>query len=211
MNSDQFKTYITGETVQYEAKGIMRCTLNNCCNFVIIHNKPDPVKLDSDDRRYAVLECSNKFYKNVEYFQEFRKYASEPGNIRAIYDHLMGIDISQTNFQAERPMTDIYKRVKSLSVDKELLFIYHKVQKAVTETIRIKSSDMFDDYHDWVVSCRFSDYKPKNKQTFKPSIDKIQGVKVETGHAGSYTWVIDCREVVKGIEEQGYDVWDLSG
>ena len=118
MNSDQFKTYITGETVQYEAKGIMRCTLNNCCNFVIIHNKPDPVKLDSDDRRYAVLECSNKFYKNVEYFQEFRKYASEPGNIRAIYDHLMGIDISQTNFQAERPMTDIYKRVKSLSVDK---------------------------------------------------------------------------------------------
>lgn len=211
VNSDQFKTFITGETVQYEAKGIMRCTLNNCCNFVIIHNKPDPVKLDSDDRRYAVLECSNKFYKNVEYFNQFRKYANEPCNIRAVYDYLMGIDISQTNFQAERPMTDIYKRVKSLSADKELLFIYHKVQKAATETIRIKSSDMFDEYQDWVVSCRFSDYKPKNKYTLRPALDKIQGVNIETGHAGTYTWIIECREVIKGIEDQGYDVYDLSG
>jgi len=211
VNSDRFKTFITGETVQHEVKGVTRCTLNNCCNYVIIHNKPDPVKLDSDDRRYAVLECSNKFYKNTDYFNELRKYASVPANIKAIYDHLMSIDISQTNFQAERPMTDIYKRVKSLSAEKELLFIYHKVQNALGATIRIKSSDMFDEYQDWVTRCRFSDFKPKNKYTLKPALDKIQGVTIEKGHAGSYTWIIECREVIKGIEEQGYDVYDLSG
>lgn len=211
VNSDQFKTFITGETVQYEAKCKMRCPLTNCCNYVLIHNKSDPVKLDSDDRRYSVIECSTKYHKNVEYFNQFREYTSVPGNIRAIYDHLMSIDLTGTNFQAERPMTDMYKRVKSLSAEKELLFIYHKVQNAVQETLRIKSSDMFDDYQLWVTQCRFTDFKPKNKYTLKPSIDKIPGVSIEKGHAGSYSYVIQIREVIKGIEDMGYDVYDLSG
>ena len=194
MNADPFKSYITGGTVPYECKGKMTIELLNCANYVLTTNKHDPVKLDDDDRRYAVIEASKEFKGNHEYFNDFYNYLADSGNIRAIYEFLKAVDISGTNFQAERPITDLYKEIKSLSIDKELMFLHHKVA-GFEKPQEFKGSEYYQDFRAWLAENGFTDYKAKDAVRFGLYMKKVTGVTIErkTGNAAYY--VIDPKRI----------------
>ena len=208
LNSDPFKSYITGETVTYEAKGKMAIPLRNCMNFVLTTNKMDPVKLDADDRRYAVLEVSDKLKGNHAYFDRLYKYLDRPENIRAIYDLLRDIDISQTNFQAERPITELYQELKNMSVDKELMFLAHKTMGATTNR-EFKGSDFYIEFRQWLQVNGFTEYRPKNNLSFGHYMKKIEGVDVER-RAGNSSYYV-CRPLIlnRFLEGKGLQLSSL--
>ena len=190
MNSDPFKSYITGETVTYEAKGKMAIPLKNCMNFVLTTNKQDPVKLDADDRRYAILEVSEKLKGNHAYFTKLYRYLENPANIRAVYELLMDIDISKTNFQAERPITELYQEIKNMSVDKELLFLRDKIEGVQSQQI-FRASDFYQDFRSWLSDNGFTDYKAKDAIRFGMYMKKVNGVSVERRTANIAHYIID--------------------
>jgi hypothetical protein len=190
MNSDPFKSYITGETVTYEAKGKMAIPLKNCMNFVLTTNKQDPVKLDADDRRYAVLEVSDQLKGNHAYFTKLYRYLENPANIRAVYELLMDIDISKTNFQAERPITELYQEIKNMSVDKELLFLRDKIEGVQSQQI-FRASDFYQDFRSWLSDNGFTDYKAKDAIRFGMYMKKVNGVSVERRTANIAYYIID--------------------
>jgi hypothetical protein len=190
MNSDPFKSYITGETVTYEAKGKMAIPLKNCMNFVLTTNKQDPVKLDADDRRYAILEVSEKLKGNHAYFTKLYRYLENPANIRAVYELLMDIDISKTNFQAERPITELYQEIKNMSVDKELLFLRDKIEGVQSQQI-FRASDFYQDFRSWLSDNGFTDYKAKDAIRFGMYMKKVNGVSVERRTANIAYYIID--------------------
>ena len=190
MNSDPFKSYITGETVTYEAKGKMAIPLKNCMNFVLTTNKQDPVKLDADDRRYAILEVSEKLKGNHAYFTKLYRYLENPANIRAVYELLMDIDISKTNFQAERPITELYQEIKNMSVDKEILFLRDKMGCTQNQQI-FRASDFYQDFRSWLSDNGFTDYKAKDAIRFGMYMKKVNGVSVERRTANIAYYIID--------------------
>ena len=190
MNSDPFKSYITGETVTYEAKGKMAIPLKNCMNFVLTTNKQDPVKLDADDRRYAILEVSEKLKGNHAYFTKLYRYLENPANIRAVYELLMDIDISKTNFQAERPITELYREIKNMSIDKELLFLRDKIEGVQSQQI-FRASDFYQDFRSWLSDNGFTDYKAKDAIRFGMYMKKVNGVSVERRTANIAYYIID--------------------
>ena len=206
LNSDPFKSYITGETVTYEAKGKMAVPLRNCMNFVLTTNKMDPVKLDADDRRYAVLEVSDKLKGNRAYFDRLYKYLDRPENIRAIYDLLQGIDISQTNFQAERPITELYQELKNMSVDKELMFLASKVAGSMQPRVEFVGSELYQEYRLWLTTNGFMDYKAKNNVAFSLYIKKVEGVSIEHGARRAATVACDAQRVTNFARLKGFDV-----
>ena len=191
LNADPFKSYITGGTVPFESKGKMTIELLNCANYVLTTNKHDPVKLDDDDRRYAVLEVSKAFKVNRAYFDDFHKsYLADPANIRAIYEFLMAVDISETNFQAERPITDLYMEIKSLSIDKELIFLKHRVA-GFERTQEFKASEYYQEFREWLAVNGFTDYKAKDAIRFGMYMKKTPGVTVERRAANVAWYTID--------------------
>jgi len=194
MNADPFKSYITGETVPFESKGKMSIEILNCANFVLTTNKHDPVKLDADDRRYAALEVSDKLKGNHAYFSKLYRYLDRPENIRAIYDLLLDIDISSTNFQAERPITELYKEIKNMSVDKELMFLHHKVA-GFERPQEFKGSEYYQDFREWLAVNGFSDYKAKDSIRFGMYMKKLSGVTVERRHANVSWYIIDPSKI----------------
>jgi len=202
MNADPFKSYITGETIPFESKGKMSIELLNCANFVLTTNKHDPVKLDADDRRYAVLEVSERLKGDHAYFSKLYRYLDNSDNIRSIYDLLMDIDISKTNFQAERPMTELYQEIKSMSIDKELLFLAHKVQGATTN-IEFKGSEFYGEFIKWLHANGFYDFKPKNNLSFGHYMKKINGVHVERRSANSAYYILDYKILTIFLKNRG--------
>jgi hypothetical protein len=180
----------------------MAIPLKNCMNFVLTTNKQDPVKLDADDRRYAILEVSEKLKGNHAYFTKLYRYLENPANIRAVYELLMDIDISKTNFQAERPITELYQEIKNMSVDKELLFLAHKVQGATTN-IEFKGSEFYGEFIKWLHANGFYDFKPKNNLSFGHYMKKINGVHVERRSANSAYYILDYKILTIFLKNRG--------
>jgi Family of unknown function (DUF5906) len=194
MNADPFKAYITGETVPFESKGKMSIELLNCANFVLTTNKHDPVKLDADDRRYAVLEASSVLQGKHEYFRDLYTYLADPANIRAIYELLRDMDIFGTNFQAERPITELYQEIKKMSIDKELMFLHHKVT-GFERPQEFKGSEYYQDFRSWLGENGFTDYKAKDAVRFGLYMKKVSGVTVDRRAGNAAYYVIDPKRI----------------
>jgi hypothetical protein len=190
MNADPFKSYITGRTVNYESKGMNSVELPNCANYVMLSNKNDAVKIDQDDRRHAIFEPSEKYKQDPVYFNELYAYIADKANIRAIYEFLRDLDISNVNFQAERPITELYHEIKNMSVDKEIVFLNHKVA-GFEKPQEFRSMDYYQDFRIWLAENGFSEYKPKDTTRFGMYMKRVPGVTIERRTANVGYYVID--------------------
>lgn len=192
LNADPFKSFITGERINYEQKGKQSVSLLNCSNYVMTTNRYDPVKLDSDDRRYAILECKN-FERKPDYFDKLHDYIEEPENIRAIYEFLCDFDTNSINLAKDRPASELFNDIKALSVDKELLFIASKVgnvNPTATEVV-YSGKDIYFEYLGWLKTNGYTDYKPKNKNAFGMYVKRIPGVSVDRNNGNGSKYIIN--------------------
>jgi hypothetical protein len=117
-----------------------------------------------------------------------------PENIKAIYDLLSDIDISGMNFQAERPITELYQEIKNMSVDKELMFLHHKVD-GFERPQEFKGSEYYQDFRGWLADNGFTDYKAKDAVRFGMYMKKVAGVTVERRTANVAWYTIDPLKV----------------
>lgn len=58
MNCDTLKSVITDDTITSNQKKEPMRTIRNVSNFFLVSNNAVPVKIDSDDRHYAVINPS---------------------------------------------------------------------------------------------------------------------------------------------------------
>ena len=72
-NFDKMKTYITDPILDIEPKGFKHYDATNLGNYIIVSNHRDSVVIENNDRRYQVLECSDVYANNTEYFSRIRK------------------------------------------------------------------------------------------------------------------------------------------
>ena len=65
---DKIKDSITRKDLLVEHKGIDPVLVKDYCNFIYTTNNVNPVKIDKDDRRFQVMECSSKYKGDTSYF-----------------------------------------------------------------------------------------------------------------------------------------------
>lgn len=150
-NSDLLKNMITSKHFNYEAKGVDPITLRSFNRMVFATNHEKPILVSESDRRYVIFESSSEKCGDLDYFKKFADYMSKIENQKAIMEYLRGVDIEDFNFIKERPISELYKLVKSSCVDLVTKFLNHIWMKNHSETtLVIEGADFLEDFQSFM-------------------------------------------------------------
>jgi len=93
----KLKQLITEPTVMFEPKGIDSMALSNHINIIIAGNEEWLVPATGDERRFCVLEPSDEFRQNTEYFGKIAEERKNGGAEAMMFDLLhhdfSGVDL----------------------------------------------------------------------------------------------------------------------
>ncbi len=70
--SENIKAQITNKTNLVEYKGVDPVKLTNCTHVVFLTNNDNAIKIETDDRWYAAIECCNEVANNKEFFDKIK-------------------------------------------------------------------------------------------------------------------------------------------
>jgi hypothetical protein len=212
---------ITSPLGKCEKKGVSSVYMvTNCLRIFWTTNDGSRwAKLPPKDRKYAFFECSDaKVGQIKEYFAPLMAAFDKPGVRRAFYDHLMSIDVSSFNFQTERCEVQMYKDSKLLTVRREMHFLRHHIMKSELiprarsagkekppRSIHVRTSDLFKDFSDWVISPAAGIGKcasfSSNLISFGIWLKDVPGFCKDLRHGCAASHTLDATKLVQHLQE----------
>jgi hypothetical protein len=125
--------------------------LNCIINYMFTSNKQIPVPIETSDRRFVVYHCNNSKKDNTEYFNNLSGALRNPRTARAFFQFLQKFDLSDyKNFQACRPETAMYRRLKEMAIPLFYNFLSFKcVQRAAFSWETHGATSIFIDLKEW--------------------------------------------------------------
>ena len=139
----KLKQLITEPTVLFEPKGIDSITLGNYINVIIASNEEWVVPATGDERRFCVLQPSENFKQNTEYFGKIIKERENGGAEAMMYD-LLQYDYSGVDLRRAPVTTGLSDQVQA-SLTSELEFWHSLIERGYLlsekDTGRPKRSD----------------------------------------------------------------------
>ena len=117
---NKIKGMITGDTIRINPKNVTPYEETNHVNIVFMSNEVQPLVLEPDDRRFAVIwtppKMSTKFYEEV-------KAEIRDGGIEALHHHLVTLDLGGFKPYSWPPMTKAKQELIDLGLDSTERFI----------------------------------------------------------------------------------------
>jgi putative DNA primase/helicase len=117
---NKLKGIVTGEWIRINPKNVAAHDERNHVNLVFLSNERQPLVLDKDDRRYAVIWTPEKlpegFYADV-------KAELDEGGIAALHYHLRNLDLGDFNEHTKPPMTQAKADLIEESADSIDVFV----------------------------------------------------------------------------------------
>jgi len=125
-NSEILKTRVTEPTLHINPKGVNMYYIDNFCDYDMMTNNQNVVKLTDDSRRrFLQIETTSYYRNNVAFFNDFLvNIENNPVALRQIYHGLINFDykavVPSLNFQDIRykPTTIVEVRVRQQNRDK---------------------------------------------------------------------------------------------
>jgi hypothetical protein len=131
-------------------------------NYMFTSNDTLPMPIEASDRRMVVFQCNNSKKGDTGYFNKILRSAANPRAARAFFQFLQKFDLSgYENFQACRPETAMYRRLKEMSLSLFYQFMSFKcVQQADFEYDVQGATYIFDSLKEWAdgANIKRSDY-----------------------------------------------------
>jgi len=138
---NKLKGYVTGEWIRINPKNMSAHDERNHVNLVFLSNDSQPLVLERDDRRYAVIHTPEKLPQ--EFYQEVQAEI-QAGGIAALHHHLLNLDLSWQpdknspripfNEHTKPPMTRAKADLIEVSLDSVQRFIqewhHNEIEKA---------------------------------------------------------------------------------
>lgn len=141
---DDIKYAITSLTINLNFKNESAITIASHHRYMTLSNNINPIKVDKDDRRNLMIECSNELIGNVEYFKSMRKLIDNVSSMKTFYEYLKGLDLF--SFNPKLPPTTAYKReMIAANIDIVEFFITHYLSN-INEDTFITSNQLYKDY-----------------------------------------------------------------
>jgi len=165
---NKLKSFITGDWIRINPKNIAAYDERNHVNLVFLSNEAQPVVLDEDDRRHAVIwtpdRCAPEVYQAV--VQEIRD-----GGIAALHDHLLKVDLGDFTPATLPPYTDAKRELIDLSLDSTSQFFYALETREIPipRMAPALSQDVYDVYRVW---CARTGMRPASMPRLLSSLDR---------------------------------------
>lgn len=199
--NDTLKSLITANTINYEKKQFDVIQLNNFSRFVFTTNNTTPIKIEHDDRRFVVYQCSDKLKNNKEYFTKLYSWLGDKKNARAFYDFLMTIDISNVDWVNDRPKTAAYKDLQQVNIPLVARFLTDSYYSRTTDVLRISAKDIFNKFNNWLESNKFK--VEFNSTSFGRELNRYSGIESKKSH-GLIIYIIDYKNVHQYLDKMNY-------
>ncbi len=120
---DKIKDIITRTDVTIENKGIDPMVVDDYCNYCFTTNNVKPIAITNDDRRFQVMECSDKYKGDMKYFDKLYACINDNHIIYTFYKILMNRDISKFNPETHRVVTEATTDLHELNRDPVDMFL----------------------------------------------------------------------------------------
>ena len=144
---DKIKNIITRTSVNIEYKGIDPFPSIDYCNYAFTTNNIKPIAITKDDRRFQILECSDKYKGDVKYFTKLFTSINDDKTIYNFYKFLMNRDISKFNAERDRVITEATTDLHNLNKDPVEMFLeYIHSEEYEKDSNRIKTKNLYDDF-----------------------------------------------------------------
>jgi len=200
--SENIKAHITNAKNLIEHKGLDPIKINNCSHVVFLTNNDNSIKIETDDRRYAAIECNNDIANNKEYFDNlYNEIESKKFNM-CLYKWLLSIDSDNYNFTNNRPKTDLYKDMQSMNIPPLALFLRNIVVRNVE---KCQSSSLFKRFNEFLE--KYNINTKYSIQAFGRDINKYEGI--EKTKSNNINYVFDIPKLkeylIKKYKMEFYD------
>ena len=225
--TDKLKPLITDPTTRVKRLYVDAGNINNYAQMIVLTNHAVPVKIEPDDRRFAVYEANTDLKGDEKFWNYFHKeWSKNPVNQKAVYEYLMGVDIANYNFDAERPVeADAYIEMRNISLPREIKFVSHFITHAFPRSLcgeddTIKATEFFRVFENFVGRTndeispnlfgqrlraqlkKFGVYSEKNEE--RKAFHKIRGedgVKWKIDRRLAYEWLREKRFTTSSLED----------
>ena len=201
-NIDRLKDLITNNTCRLERKGVDAYEINNFASFVFTTNNDNSVKIGASDRRFVVFDCNDERVGDETYFNALLDAMAKPEMARAMFQHLMAVDLSGVrNFQLIRPITDYYKEMQRANVPN---WARYMAVKAAEGDEKGKASEFYLRYTAWADRNGFKE-TALNQTGFARKVKTLAGVESVRGRTG-VKYVFDWATVTSDLKAK--NMWD---
>jgi putative DNA primase/helicase len=170
---NKLKTLITSDRIRINPKNLASHYERNHANLVFLSNEIQPMALERDDRRYAVIWTPAKldagFYNAV--LGEIRD-----GGIPALHDYLLSLDLADFGPATLPPMTTAKRDLIELGMESTERFYVDWTSKYLPlPVVSVRTEDLYEAYRHW--AHRNGVAKLAQMATFIGSISKRPGVR----------------------------------
>jgi putative DNA primase/helicase len=168
---NKLKSFITGEWIRINPKGMPAYDERNHVNMVVLSNEALPAALESDDRRHAVIWTPDKldepFYRQV-------RAEIEVGGSAALHDHLLRLDLGDHKPWTKPPMTAAKADLIAMGMDSSERFWIDWMEGDLDLPRTIaRTEDLYSAYRWWCTRNGVS--KPAQASTFIGATTKRRG------------------------------------
>ena len=149
--ADKMKALITETTSTVEVKGLDACTISNHTNYIMATNHDVPLRIESSDRRYAVIRASSEKCGDYTYFNKLAEMCSSAEVAKHFYKFLATMDLFDWTARAI-PMTNEKRDMMDVVVEPEWRFMQDMIEEGMLdeeEARVIPTKMLFARYLDW--------------------------------------------------------------
>ena len=173
--SGPFKEFITEKTISIERKGLTAYTIDNYANCIMTTNESHIVSITGQDRRFNIIQCSDKKHNS----QYYKKIADT--DLQELANFFYNVNISNYD-PRDFPRTELFNEQVELSFDNIQAFVSDLIEGEectynpwydddADDIVWLNKKQFYDDY---VKTC--IGYKsPQNAVHFWRALNKIFG------------------------------------
>lgn len=175
---NMLKGFITGDTIRINPKNVAAHTERNHLNVVFLSNQIQPLAIDEDDRRYAVIWTPSKF--PPKFYTDVKEEINE-GGIEALHHYLLHLPLGDFKPHTLPPMTESKRELIDLGMDSTERF-WSSYSSELIDGIKplpARSEDIFELYRIWCGRVGITKFAPMHVLTGKlgkrPDVKKDRG------------------------------------
>jgi putative DNA primase/helicase len=144
---NKIKALITGDTIRINPKNVAAHDEKNHVNIVFLSNEKQPLVLEKDDRRFAVIWTPEKLHPN--YYSDVAEEVA-CGGIEALHDYLLNLPLGDFNQHSKPPMTKSKQDLIDINLESGDRFLQEWTASELDLPVcPCLSEDLYKAYTDW--------------------------------------------------------------
>ena len=183
----RIKALITDPTLPINMKGKNQFETQSYHRFISTTNGEEPFTSKKDDRRNAIIRCSDEKKGDHEYFTKLFDCLEDVNIVKSFFEYLKSIDGLDKFHKIDAPITEYQTDLQQLSRTPIELFVRNVVEQADEEEedeVKYTSKELYDKFKQFVSSNNFKYEVNSNQFSVRLKREIPKGTESHRGSKG---------------------------